>query len=84
MFYSMFVLTNCAGGFEKRPARLSRMILKYPVNKQQVFKPVDQEKFESTLKKYKILSLRSDRSIIRLQDQRGLEYMPSSINSFNF
>jgi hypothetical protein len=47
------VCPNCGGGFEKRPIRPSAMLIKYPASNEQVFKPVNQEKFESVLKKYK-------------------------------
>jgi hypothetical protein len=39
------VCPNCGGGFEKRPIRPKEKLAKNPVRADQVFKPVDKEKF---------------------------------------
>ncbi len=39
------VCPNCGGGFEKRPTRPQHMLEKYPVRKDQVLKPVTENKF---------------------------------------
>jgi len=47
------VCPNCGGGFEKRPTRPKKMLDKYPVEQEELHKPVDLEKFKGTLDKYK-------------------------------
>jgi uncharacterized protein len=47
------VCPNCGGGFEKRPVRPAVLLEKYPVSKQTIFKPLDKEKFQATLDKYR-------------------------------
>ncbi len=37
------VCPNCGGGFEKRPIRPESLLVKYPVSKKVVYKPVDIE-----------------------------------------
>ena len=46
------VCPNCGGGFEKRPARPSEKLDKYPVSQKIVFKPVG-DSFAVLLDKYK-------------------------------
>lgn len=40
------VCPNCGGGFEKRPTRPKEKLIKYPVKKDLLFKPVDLVKFQ--------------------------------------
>ncbi len=47
------VCPNCGGGFEKRPARPSKLLEKYPVSAKKYLKPIDKEKFKEMLYKYK-------------------------------
>jgi hypothetical protein len=47
------VCPNCGGGFEKRPTRPTHLLLKYPVNTTPYLKPVDKEKLNELLEKYK-------------------------------
>lgn len=47
------VCPNCGGGFEKRPVRPKEKLPKYPVKTEEHFKPVDLQKFESLLIRYK-------------------------------
>ena len=46
------VCPNCGGGFEKRPTRPAHLLEKYPAGETQHIKPVDQEKFNTILRKY--------------------------------
>lgn len=43
------VCPNCGGGFERRPVRPKEKFSKYPAKTEQLFKPVDLEKFETLL-----------------------------------
>lgn len=43
------VCPNCGGGFEKRPIRPKQHLIKYPPQKERVFKPIDKKKFEKVL-----------------------------------
>jgi len=47
------VCPNCGGGFEKRPVRPTHLLEKYPVSKTEYLKPVDPDKFQLMLDKYK-------------------------------
>ena len=47
------VCPNCGGGFEKRPHRPSKQLLKHPPNTEGYIKPVDLEAFNKLLLKYK-------------------------------
>jgi hypothetical protein len=47
------VCPNCGGGFEKRPVRPSRLLEKYPVEKNEYLKPPDRDKFKELLDNYK-------------------------------
>jgi len=47
------VCPNCGGGFEKRPIRPALLLERYPANGKKVFKPIDLEKFQEKLDKYK-------------------------------
>lgn len=47
------VCPNCGGGFTKRPIRPKKYLDKYPIGKNNVHKPVDIEKFQELLDKYK-------------------------------
>ncbi len=47
------VCPNCGGGFEKRPTRPIALLQKYPPSDTKILKPVDLEKFQETLQKYK-------------------------------
>ncbi len=47
------VCPNCGGGFEKRPTRPSQLLASRPVGTTQLFQPIDSEKFEPVLSKYK-------------------------------
>lgn len=40
------VCPNCGGGFEKRPTRPQKALLKYPMKAEPLIKPVDLVKFE--------------------------------------
>jgi hypothetical protein len=40
------VCPNCGGGFEKRPIRPKKWLLKYPSKKEQLLKPVSLIEFE--------------------------------------
>ncbi|MEP6583451.1 MAG: DUF1272 domain-containing protein [Ginsengibacter sp.] len=50
------VCPNCGGGFEKRPARPTNLLAKYPVSNKQFLHPIDPEKFEALLIQYKNIS----------------------------
>lgn len=43
------VCPNCGGGFEKRPILRHKYLSKYPPSKKRIIKPIDHEKFASTL-----------------------------------
>lgn len=47
------VCPNCAGGFEKRPILRSEYLAKYPPSKKIIFKPINHQKFQEKLDKYK-------------------------------
>lgn len=47
------VCPNCGGGFEKRPVRPIHLLEKYPVSKTEYLKPIDPDKFQLMLDKYK-------------------------------
>lgn len=47
------VCPNCGGGLEKRPTRPTRLLEKYPTSSKTVLQPIDNEKFEEMLDKYK-------------------------------
>jgi len=47
------VCPNCGGGFEKRPIRPVVELAKYPASNEVVSKPVDLEKFQETLAKFR-------------------------------
>jgi len=47
------VCPNCGGGFEKRPVRPSRHLIKYPPGTTEYLKPVDADKFKKLLDMYK-------------------------------
>ena len=47
------VCPNCGGGFEKRPTRPSRLLEKNPVSIKEHVVPVDKDKFNIMLTKYK-------------------------------
>ena len=47
------VCPNCGGGFEKRPTRPASRLEKYPVSNKTILHPIDREKFERILDKYK-------------------------------
>ena len=44
------VCSNCGGGFEKRPIRPKKLLEKYPVSTEVIYKPVD---IEAHLKRIK-------------------------------
>lgn len=46
------VCPNCGGGFEKRPIMPKEYRKKYPPTSKVIFKPVDLEVFQETLKRY--------------------------------
>jgi hypothetical protein len=39
------VCPNCGGGFEKRPTRPNSQLVKYPMRSDNVFKPIESNKF---------------------------------------
>jgi len=47
------VCPNCGGGFEKRPTRPKQYIKKHPPSDKRVFKPIDLERFEMMLEKFR-------------------------------
>lgn len=47
------VCPNCGGGFEKRPIRPEKLLVKYPVSSKRVYKPVDLEAHKERLKELK-------------------------------
>jgi hypothetical protein len=47
------VCPNCGGGFEKRPTRPIAELSKYPVNTSNLHKPINPQKFQVLLDKYK-------------------------------
>ena len=47
------VCPNCGGGFVDRPIRPKGQLLKHPAKEKPLHKPVDMEKFQVLLKKYK-------------------------------
>lgn len=47
------VCPNCGGGFEKRPIRPKKMLLKYPKDSVVIHKPVDKLEFEKLLERHK-------------------------------
>ncbi|WP_281541120.1 DUF1272 domain-containing protein [Maribacter aestuarii] len=47
------VCPNCGGGFEKRPTRPKELLYKYPPSDKKILKPVNMEKFQQTLNKFK-------------------------------
>lgn len=47
------VCPNCGGGLERRPTRPSALLSKYPIKTETTLKPIDEEKFKSTLEKYR-------------------------------
>jgi len=47
------VCPNCGGGFEKRPSRPTDKLDKYPVQTVPLIKPIDKEKHEAYLSKYR-------------------------------
>lgn len=47
------VCPNCGGGFEKRPTRPKQHLEKHPPSDQKILKPVDLEKFQDKLNRYK-------------------------------
>ena len=47
------VCPNCGGGFEKRPTRPAALLAKYPLSQEIKVKPVDWEKFNILLGRYK-------------------------------
>ena len=50
------VCPNCGGGFEKRPSRTKEKLLKDPAKTEPHFKPVDHQKFQSLLSRYKSIA----------------------------
>ncbi|MCL4120337.1 UNVERIFIED_CONTAM: hypothetical protein GTU68_032919 [Idotea baltica] len=47
------VCPNCGGGFEKRPIMPERYLEKYPPSEEEIYKPVDMDKFQEKLRKYR-------------------------------
>ena len=47
------VCPNCGGGFEKRPIRPASLLEKQPVSKCEYLNPVDPDKFQLMLDKFK-------------------------------
>ncbi|MFK8060946.1 MAG: DUF1272 domain-containing protein [Polaribacter sp.] len=47
------VCPNCGGGFEKRPILRNEFLTKYPLSDKKIFNPIDQEKFQKKLNKFK-------------------------------
>lgn len=47
------VCPNCGGGFEKRPSRPSRLLMKYPVSTKEYLNPIKYDVFKVLLTKYK-------------------------------
>jgi hypothetical protein len=47
------VCPNCGGGFEKHPIRPQAKLDKHPPRKDQVFLPINMEKFQDLLRKNK-------------------------------
>ena len=47
------VCPNCGGGFEKRPTRPTRLLVKYPVSTKEHLNPIKPEEFKMLLEKYK-------------------------------
>jgi hypothetical protein len=37
------ICPNCGGGFEQRPIRPKKLLVKYPVSKKDIYRPVDIE-----------------------------------------
>ena len=50
------VCPSCSGNFVNRPIRPSKMIEKYPVSTEKVFKPKDLDKAKITSEKFKRIS----------------------------
>ncbi len=50
------VCPNCGGGFEKRPTRPKKLLVKYPLSNKEFLNPVDREKFQVLLDQYKNIS----------------------------
>jgi hypothetical protein len=49
------VCPNCGGGFEMRPIRPKEKLLKFPVQTEEHIKPVDLNKFEALVTRYRHL-----------------------------
>jgi hypothetical protein len=47
------VCPNCGGGLEKRPTRPKTLLAKYPPKIEEWRQPIDAEKFELVLEKYR-------------------------------
>ena len=47
------VCPNCGGGFEKRPSRPKEHLNKHPIATEAIHKPLDKNKFNMILEKYK-------------------------------
>ncbi len=47
------VCPNCGGGFEKRPILRKEYLTKYPPSTTKIFNPIDLEKFQQKLQKFK-------------------------------
>lgn len=47
------VCPNCGGGFEKRPSRPKQLLEKYPPSDKKILNPVDIEKFQEKLNRFK-------------------------------
>ncbi len=47
------VCPNCGGGFEKRPILPKAYLLKYPPKSEPKFRPIDKEKFNQLLDRFK-------------------------------
>ncbi|MGB0862630.1 MAG: DUF1272 domain-containing protein [Saprospiraceae bacterium] len=47
------VCPNCGGGFENRPVLRNEYLSKYPASDKKIFKPIDKEKFQEQLKRFK-------------------------------
>ena len=47
------VCPNCGGGFEKRPVLRKEYLSKYPPSNKTIYKPVNTEKFQQKLNRFK-------------------------------